>query len=439
MTSQEIQDSLAFLASLEFFGIKLGLDQTREVFRRLGNPEQSLSFIHVAGSNGKGSTCALLESAFRNAGLKTGFYSSPHLVNVGERFKINGVDATDEEVAECIVPLRKVIAGMERDGMKVTYFEATTAIAAMLFAKNNVDVVLWETGMGGRLDSTNIVTPVASVITGISLEHSERLGDTLGKIAFEKAGIIKEGIPVFVAEMTPPEAKNVIFDRAKELNSPYIPSAAIAEDQQIQITLNEDKTAALQSFSLCDRTDLQTPLMGPHQRENAALAYAVLKYLKQKNVIVFDLQKALAGFAKTNWDARFQIFPERKLIVDAAHNPEGAQVLAQTLREVMPGEKFHFLFGAFADKDTGGGMRALIPLAHSFRFIHMETMRTSRSTEELIDQLHNDLSCDIPADGMTLTDALQNEYADGAWRVLCGSLHLCGEALPYLTTNNGSI
>lgn len=439
MTDQEIQDQLAFLASLEFFGIKLGLDQTREVFRRLGDPERGLIFIHVAGSNGKGSSCALLESALRHAGLKTGFYSSPHLVNVGERFKINGIDATDEAVAECIVPLRKVIAEMERDGMKVTYFEATTAIAAMLFAKNDVDVVLWETGMGGRLDSTNIVTPAASVITGISLEHSERLGDTLGKIASEKAGIIKPGIPVFVAEMTPPSAKNVIFDRARELNSPYIPSAAIVEDQEIDIALNEDKTAALQTFKLCDGTTLQTPLMGPHQRENAALAYAVLKYLNDRAILKFDFTQALAGFALTRWDARFQIFPERKLIVDAAHNPEGAQVLAQTLREVMPGERFHFLFGAFADKDTSGGMRALIPLALSFRFIHMDTMRTSRSAEELISQLHNDLSCDIPADGMSLADALRNGYDDGAWRVLCGSLHLCGEALPYLTTNNSSI
>lgn len=433
MTNQEIQDPLAFLASLEFFGIKLGLDQTREVFRRLGNPEKDLTFIHVAGSNGKGSTCALLESALRNAGLKTGFYSSPHLVNVGERFKINGRDASDEDVAQCIAPLRKVIAEMEQEGMKVTYFEATTAIAAMLFAKNKVDVVLWETGMGGRLDSTNIVTPAASVITGISLEHSERLGDTLGKIAFEKAGIIKENVPVFVAEMTPPEAKNVIFDRAKKCHAPYIPSAAIPEDQQIDIALSEDKTAALQTFKLYDGTVLQTPLMGPHQRENAALVYAVLKYLHGKNVLSFDLQKALAGFALTRWDARFQIFPERKLIVDAAHNPEGAVVLAQTLREVMPGEKFHFLFGAFADKDTAGGMRALIPLALSFRFIHMDTMRTSRSEAELIDQLHRDLSCDLPADGMALTDALKKGYPDGAWRVLCGSLHLCGEALPHLT------
>ena len=433
MTNQEIQDPLAFLASLEFFGIKLGLDQTREVFRRLGNPEKDLTFIHVAGSNGKGSTCALLESALRNAGLKTGFYSSPHLVNVGERFKINGRDASDEDVAQCIAPLRKVIAEMEQEGMKVTYFEATTAIAAMLFAKNKVDVVLWETGMGGRLDSTNIVTPAASVITGISLEHSERLGDTLGKIAFEKAGIIKENVPVFVAEMTPPEAKNVIFDRAKECHAPYIPSAAIPEDQQIDIALSEDKTAALQTFKLYDGTILQTPLMGPHQRENAALVYAVLKYLHEKNILSFDLQKALAGFALTRWDARFQIFPERKLIVDAAHNPEGAVVLAQTLREVMPGEKFHFLFGAFADKDTAGGMRALIPLALSFRFIHMDTMRTSRSEAELIDQLHKDLSCDLPADGMALADALKEGYPDGAWRVLCGSLHLCGEALPHLT------
>ena len=183
-----IQEALDWLAGLEFFGVKLGLEQTRELFRRIGSPERKLRFIHIAGSNGKGSTGAFLESALRNAGFRTGFYSSPHLVDVNERFMINGVPVDDNRLAEALDKIRSAADAMKNEnGMRVTYFEATTAAAALLFAGAEADFAVWETGMGGRLDATSIVTPVATVITTISMEHKEYLGDTIGKIAFEKA------------------------------------------------------------------------------------------------------------------------------------------------------------------------------------------------------------------------------------------------------------
>ena len=419
-----MQQELDFLASLEFFGIKLGLNQTRELFRRLGEPQNKLKFIHVAGSNGKGSVCALLEQGFRSAGLKTGFYSSPHLVNVGERFRINGVETAPVTVAQYVRRLLPAIQSMANEGMKVTYFEATTALAACIFADANVDIVLWETGMGGRLDSTNIITPLASVITGISMEHAERLGDTLGKIAYEKAGIIKEDTPVFCASATPDEAKDVIRARAEELRAPLTFSPAVRSVEQSSLP---------QHFTLEDGTQLVTPLAGPHQRENAALAYAVLKYAAP----LLGIAPAIGadGMKNTCWDARFQIFPAQNLIMDAAHNPEGAQVLAATLREVMPGEKFHFLFGAFADKDTAAGLAALADLALSFRFIHMETSRESKTGAELAAELAA-IAPDVPCDSMPLEQALIERYPDDAKRVLCGSIHLCGDAVPILTQQN---
>ena len=415
-----MQQELDFLASLEFFGIKLGLNQTRELFRSLGDPQNKLRFVHVAGSNGKGSVCALLEQAFRSAGLKTGFYSSPHLVQVGERFRINGIPTAPVTVAQYVRRLLPAIQSMANEGMKVTYFEATTALAACIFADANVNIVLWETGMGGRLDSTNIITPLASVITGISLEHSERLGDTLGRIAFEKAGIIKENTPVFCASATPDEAKKVIADRAAELHAPLTFSPQIVSVEQQEIP---------QIFTLTDGTRLATALAGPHQRENAALAYAVLQTVAP--LLNIDPATAADGMKNTCWDARFQVYPGRKLIMDAAHNPEGAQVLAATLREVRPGEKFHFIFGAFADKDTLAGLAALADLALSFRFVHMETGRTSKTGAELIAELAA-VAPGVPCDAMPLDDAIAAGYPDGAWRVLCGSIHLCGEAIPLL-------
>lgn len=427
-----IQENLDFLASLEFFGIKLGLEQTGELFERIGNPHRGLRFIHVAGSNGKGSVCALMESALRHAGFKTGFYSSPHLVNVEERFKINGIDVSPETLSGAIERIRPAVADMAAHNSKVTYFEAATAIAALLFADAGVDVVLWEVGMGGRLDSTNIVTPLASIITGISMEHADRLGGTLAKIGFEKAGIIKPHVPVFCAGATPDEAKKVIRARAEELQAPWFDSSPIDEMVPAKISLEKDFSAAYQTFSLCDGTRLQSPLMGPHQRRNAALAHAALTYLAP--VLKFDLKTALDGFHLTRWDARFQFFPEKKLVIDAAHNPEGATVLADALREVFPGRKFHFLFGAFSDKDTRDGLAALAPLALSFRFIHMNTIRASRTTDELAAEL-NAVAPGIPCDGAPLETALAKTYPDGNWRILCGSLHLCGEALPYLRNN----
>ena len=278
--------------------------------------------------------------------------------------------------------------------------------------------------MGGRLDSTNIITPLASVITGISMEHAERLGDTLGKIAYEKAGIIKEDTPVFCASATPDEAKDVIRARAEELRAPLTFSPAVRSVEQ---------NAIPQHFTLEDGTQLVTPLAGPHQRENAALAYAVLKYAAP--LLGIDPAIAADGMKNTCWDARFQRFPAQNLIMDAAHNPEGAQVLAATLKEVMPGEKFHFLFGAFADKDTAAGLAALADLALSFRFIHMETSRESKTGAELAAELAA-IAPGVPCDSMPLEQALTERYPDDAKRVLCGSIHLCGDAVPILTQQN---
>lgn len=417
-----MQQELEFLASLEFFGIKLGLNQTRELFRRLGNPQDRLKFIHVAGSNGKGSLCALLEQAFRSAGLKTGFYSSPHLVQVGERFRINGAETEPVMVAQYVRRLLPAIQSMANEGMKVTYFEATTALAACIFADAKVDIVLWETGMGGRLDSTNIVTPLASVITGISMEHADRLGDTLGKIAAEKAGIIKEQVPVFCASATPDEAKAVIRTQAEKWNAPLTFSSRIISVEQNTLP---------QIFTLEDGSQIATSLAGPHQRENAALAAAVLKYAAP--LLQIDPAQALAGLRHTCWQARFQLFPAQRLIMDAAHNPEGAQALAATLKEVRPGEKFHFIFGAFSDKDTAAGIAALADLALSFRFVHMETNRSSKSGDEMAAELAA-VAPGVPCTAMPLKQALTDPVPDNAWRVLCGSIHLCGDAIPLLTS-----
>ena len=413
-----------YLASLEFFGIKLGLHQTAELFRRLGSPQDKLTFIHVAGSNGKGSTCAMLEAAFRACGMKTGFYSSPHLIQVNERFRINGIPVDDDTLCAAIEKLRIVAADMEKDGMKITYFEATTALAALLFAEANCQIVLWETGMGGRLDATNIVTPIASVITGISLEHTKFLGDTIEKIATEKAGIIKKNVPVFLASATPDEAKDVIIQKAAESECKIVLSPEVIPESW---TFKQESDRILQTFKLEEGEELTIALTGTHQRQNAALAFAVLEQLQP--MLGFDLSTALDALKNVQWPGRFQLVPGKHLILDSAHNPEGIGVLASTLQEIYKDRKFHFLFGAFADKDTLTSLKILAPLALSFTFLEMETMRACHAAHELADELSQAATNEIPWSCTTLEEALRDPQD---LTILCGSVHLCGDALAIL-------
>lgn len=422
MTNQAFLD---WLASLEFFGIKLGLDQTRALFRAAGSPERELKFIHVAGSNGKGSVCAMIESGLRTAGFRTGFYSSPHLVSPCERFRINGRPVTEDELCSVQDAVLPAVAELERNGMKATYFEVTTLVAALLFARAKCDYVIWEVGMGGRLDATNIVTPLVSAITGISMEHAQYLGNTIRKIAGEKAGIIKPGVPVFCSSCTPIPARNVIGFRAAELGAPFrIPPEPSAPSC---VRLIAEGRAVEQHFTF-DDVPLSLRLAGPHQRRNAALAFSVLRYLADLGG--FDFAAAIEGLRRTVWQGRFDLYPEFGLVLDGAHNPEGIGVLAQTLREVFPGKKFRFIFGAFSDKDTIDSLRVLAPLATEFIFVRPDSTRPSKSAAELESELAS-IAPGIPASDSRLEDAL-NSLSPEHPTALCGSLHLCGDVLARL-------
>lgn len=414
-----------FFDSLELFGIRLGLAQIERLLALLGNPHENLRFIHVAGSNGKGSVCAMVEAGLRAAGFHTGFYSSPHLVSVCERFRIDG-----KIIPESLLELYgdRILSAAEQlkaEDIHVTYFEVMTALAAMIFADAHVDFVLWEVGMGGRLDATNVITPVASAITGISLEHTQYLGDTIEKIAFEKAGIIKNGVPVFCSIGTPEEAQKVIRRRAAECNAPFIlPEKPSAPSQ---VSLTNDGHGVEQLFEVQGHP-LSLHLAGPHQRINASLACSVLAYLADK--FHFSFETALSGVSKTLWPGRFDLLPELGLVLDSAHNPEGADVLAATLREVFPGRKFRFFFGAFSDKDTWNDLKILAPLATSFVFLQPDSARPGKSTQALQKQLA-EVAPDLPSSHASLEEVLTRLSAEIP-TVLCGSLHLCGDVLARL-------
>ncbi len=418
--------NLAWLDCVGFFDMKLGLDRMRELADRLGAPQKKLKFIHVAGSNGKGSVCTLLENGLRACGYKTGFYSSPHLARLEERFRINGKTVEEQRFAKAANQVRSVVESMRGEGNGPTYFEITTAIALVLFAAEQVDFAIWEVGMGGRLDATNIVTPELAVITGISLEHTEHLGPTLGAIAGEKAGIIKEGVPVVCGPL-PEEAFRVIAETAAQRHAPLVSAAPYSGP--VRILRNAQGRAS--QLLMLDGAFVELPLPGVYQRNNAGCAAEALKVLAPR--FGFELRTALSGFRNADWPARMQYIPERRLIVDGAHNPEGAEALAASLKEFYPEKKFHFLCGSFADKNADGVLRSFAPLALDFRFLDFDgSGRKIHSSSELAELLRM-INPACPSGKAELETSLTGlPAADGELTVLSGSLHLCGEALHFL-------
>ncbi len=300
-------EAIQFLYGLRLFGAKFGLEDTFKLAEQASNPQKRLRFIHVAGTNGKGSTCAMVENIYRAAGLRVGLFTSPHLVSFRERIQINRQYISEADVVRLVEQLTPLLASFPQDHHP-TFFEAVTVMALRYFAEQKCDLVIWETGLGGRLDATNIVTPLASVITNIGIEHSEWLGDTIEKIAFEKSGIIKTGLPV-ITTATTGHGLETIVAVARERNAPLT-----------VISLSEMNRPPLNG--------LQLPLHGPHQRLNAALATAVVRTLASQ-IAVSD-EALRTGLTTVEWPGRMQRIRTasgQTILLDGAHNPDGAEAL----------------------------------------------------------------------------------------------------------------
>ena len=411
-------DADKYISSLDMYGIRLGLERVQKLAELAGHPEKELKFIHLAGTNGKGSTGAMLECALRNMGFVTGFYSSPHLIDVRERVRVNGKSVERklfDETTEKLVNL----CGAE----KFTYFEFVTILAALIFKESGCDFVIWETGMGGRLDATNIVNPEAVVITNIAFDHQEHLGNTLGAIAAEKAGIIKRGVPVFYGKLSP-ESRDGIENKAAELGCElYPPLAEVPELAEFE----ESETGFVQSFDYC-RKHISLSLGGMMQRENFRIVFNVLKYLSEK--YAFDFDKSLETLDKVIWPARFQKVNSR-VIVDGGHNPDGANALVSALDEFCSGVKFTVIFAAFEDKEVAETLRLLCSkYAAEFIFTRPAPWgRAAHKFETLRSIVPENIPCSWQDDVAGAVDAA----LAGERRVLiCGSLYLAGSVLQML-------
>ena len=409
-------DGDAYISSLNMFGIRLGLDNVRKLFSAAGDPQKRLRFIHIAGTNGKGSTGAMLECALRGAGLKTGFYSSPHLIDIRERFRIGGYAVDRKSFDDAVQKL----AAVSKD-IPSTYFEFTTVLAALLFEQENCDIVVWETGMGGRLDATNAVRPQVTVITNIALDHQKHLGGTIAEIAGEKAGILKPGIPLFYGELVP-EAKEVILGRAAALG---IPATGPGEEVPPCLESSESPEGFTQKFLWCGKS-IELGIPGRMQRENFRIVFNVLEHLAEK--LRFDFDRALTSLARVRWPARLDKIEER-VFVDGGHNPDGIRALTESLRELLPNEKFTVVYGAFKDKDASGCLPLYRDIAEEFIMIpNAEAGRECHSPEDLAASARAlGFAARTAASG---NEAVELALASSPRRVLVsGSLFLAGEIL----------
>lgn len=340
------EEALAYLASLATFGSQLGLVRIEKLLDLMGNPQNNYKTIHVTGTNGKGSTAAMLTAILTAAGISTALYTSPHLENYTERMTINNSEISQADFAAVITSTANFVAQMVQTGFDhPTEFEVLTAAAFQLFADKNVEYAVIEVGLGGLLDSTNVIVPELSVITNVALDHTDRCGTTVEQIAVHKAGIIKQGKPVITAATG--AALQVIKKQAVKLSS-----ALIVYGQDFFSEVLSHKLAGQKIRFFDNRTELtaQTPLLGAHQAVNAALALAAAFYLSQQDrrLTKTVLQQ---GLEHTKWPGRFEIrYTQPVVIFDGAHNPAGIKVLRQTLNEYFPGRRIVFVLGILRDK-----------------------------------------------------------------------------------------
>lgn len=385
-------EALEWLYSTQLFGIKLGLENTRRLLAAVDHPEDRCRFLHVAGTNGKGSVCAMLDSILRAAGLRSGLYTSPHLVDFRERIRVNGVEIPESAMAQILTQLRDVTREWSH---APTFFELATVLALRHFADEGAEFVVLETGMGGRLDATNAVKPIVSVLTPIAMDHSQWLGGTLEAIAAEKAGILKPGVPAVSARQQA-EAFAVIQDRAAQIGAPlHFVGDSISEDWAVG-------------------------LAGSHQRANAALAVAAIRAAK----IDIPVSAIERGLASVEWPGRFQRVGD--FVLDGGHNPHAAERLVATWREVFGDRKATVIFGALEDKDYATMLRLLGAIAKEIWIVPVKSLRSAEvSAIERASPVETRAFPD-------LRDALEEARTFDGPVLVTGSLFLVGEALQIL-------
>jgi dihydrofolate synthase/folylpolyglutamate synthase len=420
-----VTDPLSYLFGLGQFGIKFGLDNMFAIVGRLGHPERTFRSVHIAGTNGKGSVTAMVDAGLRAAGHRSARYTSPHLVDLSERFVIDGRPIAADEMVAAVADVRAVIEQLLAEGVlqaHPTFFEVTTAVAFELFRRANVETAVLEVGLGGRLDATNVIEPVVTAVTSIDYDHQQYLGSTLAEIAREKGGIIKAGIPVVVGDLAP-EPFAAIVGIARDRGAPLIRAA-----DGVNVVARPSNRVSLRTASR-DYGDLTIGLPGAHQIGNALVAVRILELLDSQGISV-PPTAVVSALARPAWPGRLdlrRLADGREMLLDAAHNPAGAATLASYLKQFHMG-RLPLVFAGMHDKDLESMLRILLPVVGSL-VVTRASNRRSADPERLFD-----LARRIAPDTSVAIAASPIEALDLAWRtsariVVAGSIFLLGDVM----------
>lgn len=414
------KEALTFLKETHSFGSKLGLGRLQKLLVLLGNPERNLKFIHLAGTNGKGSTAMMLSSILTCSGYKNGLYTSPYLTKVNELIRLNGEVISNEAFAKLIKQIKEAILQMDKEEHP-TEFEILTAAAFVYFSSQNCEIVVLETGLGGEEDATNsIPVPMIAAFTNIGMDHMSILGDSLAQIAKVKAGIIKEHGCVVSYEQCD-EVKEVLDKRCEEMKA----TITYAEFDQIR---THEEHLTMQKFSYKEFTELSLPLIGEHQRKNATVALEIVLALRDMGYQI-PIEMVKRGLFQVCWPARFEILAKRPLVIlDGGHNEQCIDEIMKVLHNYVPDKKLIFVIGVMADKDYKSMIRKLVPIAREFITVRPNNERALDATA-LAMAIHDEkgLATAESSVAQGLMSALESAAPND---VICiiGSLYLAGEA-----------
>ncbi|MFS0727356.1 bifunctional folylpolyglutamate synthase/dihydrofolate synthase [Paenibacillus sp. 1P07SE] len=434
------EEARAWIESLVPFGIRPGLERIKLLLERFGHPERRLKFVHVAGTNGKGSVCAYLTRVLVKAGYDVGTYTSPYITSFTNRIQYNGEDMDEAVLVELVNEIKPEVEAVAASELgSPTMFEVSTLLAILYYAKRCYpDFVVWETGLGGRLDVTNVVTPLVSVITNVGHDHMDILGDSLEAIAREKAGIIKPGVPV-VASVSQPEAVAVVRDTAKASKSTlYLLGEQFREHL---LSGREDEQVFGFDGLLRSIEPLTITLNGRHQVTNAAVAVMTLEVLRQYYAVIIDDEDLQAGLRETTWAGRLEMVSKTpRILLDGAHNPEGAAALAAALKDTYSYRKLHLMIGMLANKNHRETLRHILPLVDSLIVTEpgFRKKMTAEALTELIAEEGFDCEVTTQPDWRQGLDQLQARTGSEDLAVVTGTLYLIADVRSRLLYHSDS-
>jgi dihydrofolate synthase/folylpolyglutamate synthase len=411
------EETIAYIHSAYWKGTKDGLQRTRELLSLLGNTQNELKFVHVAGTNGKGSTCAMLASILQAAGYRTGLYTSPFVNRFNERIALNGTPISDQDLVDVFSRIRPIVDAMPHQPSE---FELITCAAMLYYREQRCDVVVLEVGMGGEFDSTNVIeTPLLTIITAMGFDHMQYLGNTMTEIASAKAGIIKPGGTTLIYGENP-EADKVFRDTCARVGSRLV----VTDHGRI---VDHAHTLRGHDLSFGPYEHIHLPLIGSHQVRNAAVVLTAVEELKKVGLSIPD-EAVCAGMAAVRWPARMELLSEKPVfLLDGGHNPHGFRAAAATLKELFPDQQATVMMGVMADKDHGDMIRELLPIAKRFITVRPESPR-AMTDEDLAAEIRSLGGRAEPAG--TVQSGIRkmlNEAAPDDVLLAIGSLYMAGD------------